>query len=454
MNLYRKAKLAVKFRKAGEGHVLSESSSSQTQSQPNVPQQPRRAPTSDAQRAGQAAIARFQQQEKQPKRPHSATTTWKSRSNEPASKLDDGPGVNASKLRSEVEAEFIRESGACGSGEQQNFEKEVVHQDSAPILAVAGVFFICPFCSVSYVRQDIRAHMDDCLKESYKSDQILTPVNMIRSLNKDQSKVDGCVDVLCRYLDNILKNPDESKYRRIKQGNKVFQERVKPVKGSIEFLLACGFSEQPLPDNPGEMCFIIEEGATDVTEKLNIMKEILVATETCKPKLDRSLRVLKPSSSNSETVQLPEGFFDLSSDEVKKMQTERLVEVDRNSQLRTRAMREREEKNPARIYRFTLLRVKFPDGHILQGTFNAREKCQSLENFVREQLQNDWLPFVLSEPGGGILTHEESSFEELGLVPAAILHFNWDTAVLADLEASGKSMETNYLKVELLENIS
>ena len=45
----------------------------------------------------------------------------------------------------------------------------------------------------------------------------------------------------------------------------------------------------------------------------------------------------------------------------------RSEEVDRSSQLRTRAMRERDDKNPTRIYRFTLLRVKFPDGYILQG---------------------------------------------------------------------------------------
>lgn len=45
----------------------------------------------------------------------------------------------------------------------------------------------------------------------------------------------------------------------------------------------------------------------------------------------------------------------------------RSTEVDRNSQLRTRAMRERDEKNTIRIYRFTLLRVKFPDGYVLQG---------------------------------------------------------------------------------------
>ena len=30
-------------------------------------------------------------------------------------------------------------------------------------------------------------------------------------------------------------------------------------------------------------------------------------------------------------------------------------------------MRERDDKNTARTYRFTLLRVKFSDGYILQG---------------------------------------------------------------------------------------
>ena len=45
----------------------------------------------------------------------------------------------------------------------------------------------------------------------------------------------------------------------------------------------------------------------------------------------------------------------------------RTEEVERNSQLRTRAMREA-EKRPSKTHRFTLLRVRFPDGIILQGT--------------------------------------------------------------------------------------
>ena len=52
--LFQKGKLAVKFHRAGEGHVLSsESSTSSTKNQSNATQEPRKAPTSDAQRAGQ-----------------------------------------------------------------------------------------------------------------------------------------------------------------------------------------------------------------------------------------------------------------------------------------------------------------------------------------------------------------------------------------------------------------
>ena len=42
---------------------------------------------------------------------------------------------------------------------------QVVEQDAAPVLAVSGVFFVCPFCSSSYGRRDIRNHMEECLKK-------------------------------------------------------------------------------------------------------------------------------------------------------------------------------------------------------------------------------------------------------------------------------------------------
>ena len=48
------------------------------------------------------------------------------------------------------------------------------------------------------------------------------------------------------------------------------------------------------PDNQDEMCYILEEDSSQAIEKLTVMKEVLIGTECCKPKLDRSLKVNKP----------------------------------------------------------------------------------------------------------------------------------------------------------------
>lgn len=51
------------------------------------------------------------------------------------------------------------------------------------------------------------------------------------------------------------------------------------------------------------------------------------------------------------------------------------------------------------------------------GTFYAREKLSVLFRFVREALQNDWLPFELRASGGQKLEENEAlALNECGLV--------------------------------------
>ena len=51
------------------------------------------------------------------------------------------------------------------------------------------------------------------------------------------------------------------------------------------------------------------------------------------------------------------------------------------------------------------------------GTFYARERVAVLYGFVREALQNDWLPFELLASGGQKLSEDENlAFNECGLV--------------------------------------
>lgn len=82
-----------------------------------------------------------------------------------------------------------------------------------------------------------------------------------------------------------------------------------------------------------------------------------------------------------------------------------------------------------RKYRFSLIRVRFPDGLILQGTFGVYEKFSEVMSFVRSHLVNDWRPFILSLSGGGKITEEDQNLVDLRLVPAVVFNFTWDPSV-------------------------
>lgn len=47
--------------------------------------------------------------------------------------------------------------------------------------------------------------------------------------------------------------------------------------------------------------------------------------------------------------------------------------VEKNTMLRTKAMREKEEQRERRKYNYTLLRIRLPDGSLLQGKSNSSE---------------------------------------------------------------------------------
>ena len=51
-----------------------------------------------------------------------------------------------------------------------------------------------------------------------------------------------------QYLDNIVQNPTEEKFRKIRKSNKAFQERVGSMEGTEMFLEACGFQNKTIED--------------------------------------------------------------------------------------------------------------------------------------------------------------------------------------------------------------
>ena len=198
------------------------------------------------------------------------------------------------------------------------------------------------------------------------------------------------------------------------------------------------------------MHYVMSEEHANDAERLQNSKDNLLAAEPIRPELDRNVQVFYPSA-NAHRIQVPDDFYSISQDELKREQQRRQEAVEKLGMLRTKEMREREHLRELRRYRYTLIRVRFPNGVILQGTFRAMDKLSALVTFVRESLENDWIPFYLNTQTGHKLTDEELSLVELGLAPAAIVNFAFDAAIQKEIAAQHGSIEDNmYLREDVM----
>ena len=74
----------------------------------------------------------------------------------------------------------------------------------------------------------------------------------------------------------------------------------------------------------------------------------------------------------------------------------------------------------------TKIRVKMPDGYILQGTFGAKEKVQHVYDFVKDCILTKERTFYLFEtPPRRVLTAYNQTLNSARLVPSCLLYFGW-----------------------------
>ncbi|XP_030290037.1 UBX domain-containing protein 6 [Sparus aurata] len=425
----------IKFKSAGPGKKLT----AETGSRPDVVQSSssaknnRHAPTEGAQRAGAAALARIEQQPK--------------------------PKVHTSQdaIRNQVKKELEAEAAALAEKDKAAAAAEgsKVPVKDPTCLSVSGVYFTCPLTGATLTKSEREVHIKEAILMRFEEDPVEASVMMIHTFNKDREKVKVAVDIISKYVDNICKNPTEEKYRKIKLSNKVFQDKVRSVEGSREFLQALEFISVMLPvegQEEEEEFLVLPEQSPDALELMKERRDRLQRGEPVRAQLDRQPQVFRPSP-NAQRFELPPEFYNLTADELKKEQQQRSELVEKNTMLRTKAMREKEEQRERRKYNYTLLRIRLPDGNLLQGTFYAWDRLPVLFGFVRESLVDGWQPFELIAPGSQKLQEsDEVALAECNLVPAALLTFAWDAAVQADIAAAGGKSPT-LLKPELLETI-
>uniref|UniRef100_A0A8D0CQL8 UBX domain-containing protein 6 n=1 Tax=Sander lucioperca TaxID=283035 RepID=A0A8D0CQL8_SANLU len=412
----------IKFKTAGPGKKLTED----TSSKPEVVQSSsssknnRHAPSEGSQMAGAAALARIEQHQR--------------------------PKVYTSQ-------DVIRNQGETDEPNPTIGAKVPVKDPAC--LSVSGVYFTCPLTGATLTKSEREVHIKEAILMRFEEDRVEASVMMIHTFNKDREKVKAAVDIISKYIENICKNPTEEKYRKIKLSNKVYQEKVRCVEGSREFLEALGFTSIMLPvdgQEEEEEFLVLLEHSPDALELMKERRDRLQRGEPVRAQLDRQPQAFR-SSPNAQRFELPPEFYNLTAEELKREQQQRSELVEKNAMLRTKAMREKEEQRERRKYNYTLLRIRLPDGSLLQGTFYAWDRLPVLFAFVRESLVDGWQPFELIAPGGQKLQEaEEVALAECNLVPAALLTFAWDAAVQADIAAAGRKSPA-LLKPELLETI-
>jgi len=309
-------------------------------------------------------------------------------------------------------------------------EKQIIEVE-APTAANA-ILYKCPLIGDQVLpKEEMKEAIRSFLYSQLGEEPGLTSCLIIHTLNKEQEKTKLAVDTLCKYLDNIVQNPTEEKFRKIRKSNKAFQERVGSMEGTEMFLEACGFQNKTIEDQE----FWVFPAEADL-EILQMLKEALIGAEPIRAELDRGLKVLLPSQVQ-RTIALPPDFFALSPEELKREQQLKTELAEREGMLRTKAMREREEMKERRKYRFALIRIRFPDGLVLQGTFSVYEKFRQVEEFVTENLEHA-LPFVLVDSASGQRLDDDSTKDsaliDLGLIPACILTFAWHPEVVEEVK--------------------
>ncbi|XP_078133367.1 tether containing UBX domain for GLUT4 isoform X2 [Sander vitreus] len=140
---------------------------------------------------------------------------------------------------------------------------------------------------------------------------------------------------------------------------------------------------------------------------------------------------------------LPDEFFEVTMDDVRKrfaqLKSERkLLE---EAPLMTKSLRETQVKEKMKRYPKVVLRVQFPDRHVLQGFFRPLETVAAVRHFVRSHLEDPQLKFYLFiTPPKTILDDPSATLFQADLFPGALVYFGSDAKT--DI----------YIKRELLES--
>nr|GMD16719.1 plant UBX domain-containing protein 2 [Ipomoea batatas]GMD19842.1 plant UBX domain-containing protein 2 [Ipomoea batatas] len=315
----------------------------------------------------------------------------------------------------------------------------------------------CPVCGRGYgSEEEVSAHVESCLSSgvsnvnvsndseiSEKGIEVKTELEACVSTYLSGKPSEGSLEIVLKLLRNIVKEPENAKFRKVRMGNPKIKEAIADVAGGVELLEFVGFG---LKDEGGEMWAAMdapsEEGLILLKKAVSLLEPQKVenfqskapakAEEPAEPKkIDRQVRVFfAVPESVAAKIELPDSFFNLSREELRREAEMRRKKLEESQLLIPKSYKEKLAKATKKKYTKTVIRIQFPDGVVLQGVFLPSEPTSSLYEFVSSALKEQSLEFELLHPvlikrrvipcfpAAG---EKARTLEEEDLVPAALI---------------------------------
>ncbi|KAM0015063.1 putative UBX domain, PUB domain, Ubiquitin-like domain superfamily, PUB-like domain superfamily [Helianthus debilis subsp. tardiflorus] len=315
--------------------------------------------------------------------------------------------------------------------------------------------FECPVCSrVFGSEQEVSDHVESCLSDNelqsqsrsddaYENLEVKSELEACVGAYVSAKPSDGSVEIVLKLLKNVVKEPENVKFRKIRLGNPKIKEAIADVAGGLDLLECVGFE---LKEENGEMWAVMEDASS---EKIKLIKQAVNLLEPPKienvspitakdkvvepvevKKVERQTRVFfSVSESVAAKIELPDSFYNLSIDEVKREAESRRKKLAESQLLVPKSYKEKQAKAARKRHEKTVIRIQFPDGVVLQAFFNPREPTTALYEFVSSSLKDPSLEFELLHPvvikrrvipnfGERVVTLEDED-----LVPSALIKF-------------------------------
>lgn len=120
-----------------------------------------------------------------------------------------------------------------------------------------------------------------------------------------------------------------------------------------------------------------------------------------------------------------EDFYKLTSKDLKKNQKLRELEIERESQLRTKETREREKRSVPKS-KVTKIRIRKPNGEVVESTFDINDKLHKVYQLIDRCFSNGKAYTLLVPPATSFKeTDKEKTLADLQLYPAVLLTIKW-----------------------------